>query len=395
MSNQANNMHFLCFDPVNYLQDGNGPRMIHYGGDDTPFVAENCAVYNDDGTVTLKYYAPKAKSLKVRYRLHNYKRSQPEFRKDPKFYSQDYVVEDMTLKDDGYWAITIDPGAGFHSIYFIMDDVPVINTHGPYGYDGFGIRNFVDIPDDPDTELHNVPHGSLTREIYYSSITGRYRCAWVYTPASYGTSDKEYPVVYIQHGGMQDEVCWFQSGKIDMMLDNLIARDEAEEMIVVANNGYVLKDLGNDRVCEGRLDEVIIQECIPYLEGRYRMKKDRRSRAVCGLSMGGGHARRLGLGHPDIFANVGMFSSGECFPIKTEDMDFTDIFSNKDRFNDMMDVVYVTCGDADPRYDKTVEDLKPLQDRGFNIEFKGYQGQHEWNVWRYSAKDFVKKLFHK
>lgn len=393
MQNQANNMHLLSFDPVNYPQDDKGLRMIKYDGNDTPFVAENCAVYNEDGTATLKYYAPKAKQVQLRYRLHNYKFSDPEYRKDPSFYSKDYVVEDMELKDDGYWYITINPGAGFHSIYFIQDGVPVINTHGPYGYDGFSVRNFIDIPDDPDTELHDVPHGSLTREIYFSNVTHRYRCAWVYTPASYQTSGKEYPVVYIQHGGMQDEVCWFQSGKIDMILDNLIAKGEAEEMIVVCNNGYVMVDQGDGTYTEGRLDDVIINECMPYIESRYRVKKDRRSRAVCGLSMGGGHARRLGLAHPDVFANVGMFSSGECFPTKTYDVDFTELFSDKDKFNEYMDVVYVTCGDADPRYDKTVADLKPLQESGLNIEFKGYKGQHEWNVWRYSAKDFIKKLF--
>ena len=74
----------------------------------------------------------------------------------------------MTLEDDGYWHITINPGAGFHSVYFIADGVRVINTRGPYGYDGFDIRNFVDLPDDEDTQLHPVPHGAITREIYWS-----------------------------------------------------------------------------------------------------------------------------------------------------------------------------------------------------------------------------------
>ena len=176
-------------------------------------------------------------------------------------------------------------------------------------------------------------------------------------------------------------------------MDNLIARGEAEEMIIVCNNGYVLKETETGEFQEGRLDHVIINDCMPYIEKKYRIQTDRRKRAAAGLSMGGGHVRRLVFGHPELFANVGIFSSGECFPTVMEDMDFSKLFSDAAQFNESMDVVYITCGEADPRYDRTTADLRPLQDQGFKIEFQGYQGQHEWNVWRYSAKDFVKKLF--
>lgn len=413
-ANQSQNMHLLAFDPVypknesitNYNKEHNEGtgmfkqlkpskymRMIHYGGDDVPFNVVDCADYNDDKTVTLEFFAPNANLVQIRYRLHNYMNSSPEYRKDPKFYSKDYVVEDMKLDDDGYWRITINPGPGYHSIFYIVDGQPAINMQGPYVHDDDGIRNIIDIPDDDDTQLHDVPHGAITREIYYSNVTNKYRCCWVYTPASYAKSNKEYPVLYIQHGGSQNETSWFVSGKLDMILDNLIAKGEAEEMIVVANNGYVFIPNGEKTATEGRLDDVIINECIPFIESRYRVKKDRRSRAAAGLSMGGGHARRLGLKHPDVFANCGIFSSGECFPTKTDDMDLTELLSDAEKFNDYMDIVTIACGDADPRYDQTKEQVSVYIDKGFNIEFKGYKGQHEWNVWRYCAKDFVKKLF--
>ena len=391
-NNQSQNMHLFCFDPI-YPKNEGFMKRVNYGGGGEEFQVESGAVYNENGTVSLSYYNPKALKVEVRYRKHNYKFAKSEYRKDPDFYKNDYVFEPMIKGDDDYWRSIINPGAGFHSIFYYVDGVRTINTQGPYGYDDDGIRNFVDIPDDEDTQIHDVPHGAITREMYKSSETGRYRACWVYTPASYATGNKRYPVLYIQHGGTQDEVCWFQSGKIDMILDNLIAKGEAEEMIVVCNNGYVFKQLENGNFIEGRLDNVIIKDCIPYIDKKYRTIPERRKRAAAGLSMGGGHARRLGFGHPDVFANAGLFSSGECFPIVTEDMDFSDLFSDQKKFNELMDVVYVTCGESDPRYDKTCSDLKPLQQKGFNIEFKGYQGQHEWNVWRYSAKDFVKKLF--
>lgn len=391
-NNQNQNMHLLCFDPF-YPHNVGPMRLIHYGGSDEGFNIESGAVYNTDGSVSLSFWSPKANKVEVRYRLHNYKLSDPSYRAIKDFYKDDYVIEEMTKDEDGYWRKTIRPGAGFHSIFYLVDGVRTINTQGPYGYDADGLRNFVDIPDDEDTQLHDVPHGSITREIYKSDVTGRYRACWVYTPASYAKSNKEYPVLFIQHGGGQDEVCWFQSGKLDMILDNLIAKGQAEEMVVVCNNGYAYEKIENGQFAERRLDKIIIGECLPFIESKYRVIKDRRSRAVAGLSMGGGHARRLGFGHPDVFANVGVFSSGECFPTKTEDMDFSELFSDATKFNEMMDIVFIGCGDADPRYDKTMADLQPLQQRGLNIEFRGYLGQHEWNVWRYCAKDYVKKIF--
>ena len=413
-SNQSQNMHLLCFDPVypknesvtrynEELNQGKGMfkelkptrymKMINYGGSDVPFNIVDGANYNDDKTVTLEYFDPNAKLVQIKYRQHNYMNSSPEYRKDPKFYSKDYVVQDMNLDEDGYWRKTINPGPGYHSVFYIVDGQQVINLQGPYMHDDDGIRNIVDIPDDTDTQLHDVDHGSLTREIYYSDVTKKYRCCWVYTPASYAVSDKEYPVLFIQHGGTQNETSWFAAGKLDMILDNLIARGEAEEMIVVANNGYVFIPNTDTTATEGRLEDVIIKDCLPHIEKRYRVKKDRRSRAVAGLSMGGGHARRLGLGNPDVFANCGMFSSGECFPTKTDDRDFSELLSDAEKFNTYMDVVTVACGDADPRYDRTKQQVEEYINKGFNIEFKGYKGQHEWNVWRYCAKDFVKKIF--
>lgn len=412
-ANQTQNQHLLAFDPVypknlsvtNYREEESNSnfsklkptrymRMIHYGGCDEPFEVVDGVTYQPDGSAIVEFFAPNAKLVQVKYRLHNYLQSSPKYRQDPKFYSKDYTVEDMVLDNDGYWRKAIHPGRGYHSIFFIVDGHPTINMQCPYMHDDDGIRNIVDIPDDEDTQLHDVAHGSITREIYFSKITGRYRCCWVYTPASYHTSNKEYPTLYIQHGGSQNETSWFAAGKLDMILDNLIAKGEAEEMVVVCNNGYVFADPENSGVAkEGRLDDVIIQECIPHIESRYRVKKDRRQRAAAGLSMGGGHARRLGLGHPDVFANCGMFSSGECFPTVTEDADFSELLSDAQKFNEYMDVITVACGDADPRYDQTYQQVSEYINKGFHIEFVGYKGQHEWNVWRYCAKDFVKKIF--
>ncbi len=404
--NQSQNMNFFSFDPIYQRKDlsPNAPKPIIYAPDDeaagltTKYPIEAGAMYNEDGTVTLNYFAPKAENVSVRYRHHNYKNSKPEYRQDPDFYAKkDYYIEPMTKLEDGYWTITINPGVGYHSVYFIVDGVTIVSTQNPFIYDGWGIRNFIDIPDDPDTQLQEgVAHGSLVREIYKSEITGRFRCCWVYLPASYFTNpEKRYPVLYIQHGGGQDETSWFQGGKIDMILDNLIARGEAEEMMVVANTGDVFIEGEDGLFHNGQLQEIIAKECIPHIDGKYRTIADRKHRAVCGLSMGGGHSRRIAFCHPELFANVGLFSSGERFPTTAADYDFGPLLNDVEKFNELFDVAFVTCGDADLRYDETEAQVNEYIAKGLKLQFKGYQGQHEWNVWRYCAKDFVQMIFKK
>ncbi|MBR2808669.1 MAG: hypothetical protein IKE33_00345 [Erysipelotrichaceae bacterium] len=390
-TNQAQNMNLLCFDMIGAKNVTPGKINLYAKGVDLQKDLE--PIYHEDGSVTLFLVNPKASKVELRYRKHNFKYSDPEYRKDPQFYSKDYVIEPMTKNEEGVWEITVKPGPGFHSVYFLVDGVTTINFRCPYDYDGSGIRNYVDLPDDEDTQLLNVPHGSVTREIFWCKQTERFRVCWVYTPASYAKSDKEYPVVFIHHGGGQDETSWFYPGKTDLILDNLIAKGEAEEMIVVANCGYLYRDNGDGTVTQMKHDEMIVEDCLPMIEEKYRVKKDRHYRAACGLSMGGGHTRRVVFGHTDLFANVGIFSSGELFPTVVEDTDFHGVFDSAEKFNSLMDVCFITCGDADPRYDETYRQVSELQEKGYNIEYKGYQGQHEWNVWRYCFKDFAKKIF--
>ena len=179
--NQSQNMHLLCFDPLYYPKENGAMRRIRYGGGEEKLKMESGVMYNEDGSATLTLIQPQATRVEVRYRRHNYKLARPEFRHDPQFYAKDYVMEPMTKIDDKTWQITIHPGPGYHSIYFYVDGVKTINTQGPYGYDSDDIRNFIDIPDDPDTQLQNVPHGAISHNGSLSCLLGVYAgflCFW-------------------------------------------------------------------------------------------------------------------------------------------------------------------------------------------------------------------------
>jgi enterochelin esterase family protein len=130
---------------------------------------------------------------------------------------------------------------------------------------------------------------------------------FVYTPAGYEqNTDKRYPVLYLQHGGGEDESGWIYQGFADIILDNLIAEGKAEPMIIVMNNGYAAVP-GSDDSFSG-FESMMIRDVIPLVDSRYRTINDRGSRAVAGLSWGAKQAYDLGLGNTNLFSYVGGFS---------------------------------------------------------------------------------------
>src|SRR5690606_33902432 len=106
----------------------------------------------------------------------------------------------------------------------------------PIWYGCFYVINFFEKPDE-DSDfflLHDVPHGDIRMELYKSSVTGRIKAAWVYTPPGYDQNvDKRYPVLYIQHGVGENETGWIWHGKLNYITDNLLAEGKMEEMIIV------------------------------------------------------------------------------------------------------------------------------------------------------------------
>lgn len=392
MEHEYRNMHILCFDPMYKKQTGDFQGVVYEGSQKAIEIVEGVKK-TKKGSALLSYYHPDAKKVEVAYCTTNGENRIPM--QEHKDCSIQYQRLPMIKGEDDYWRLEIHPGVGYHDIFYFVDGVKTIHTQAPYGYDGDSLYNFIDLTEDEDFLLQDVPHGRISRELYTSSVTKRIRSCWVYTPPEYFTSQESYPILYVQHGGGEDEICWFQSGKIDIMMDNLIAQGRVKPMIIVANNGYAMKKIDEHHIMECRLDEVIINDCMPHIERSYRVKKDRKYHAAAGLSMGGGHVRRLVFAHPDCFANVGIFSSFEGFPTTVDGYDFSKVMGNEKVFNQTMDTVLITCGDGDPRIFKTRQNVEDLQDAGFHIDFASFPGHHEWNVWRASMKAFVEKLFHK
>ncbi len=381
---QTYNSSLLCFDPVFRKLEPHPPMMgdPRKGMLPTGDFAEEPGVRGmENGGASFSVFLPKAKEVTLEI---DYMPGKTVFEKG----------------EDGYFRAQVpDVGEGFHYLRMTVDGTPFLHPLLPIAFGYAGAVNYIDLPSkDTDTLLQDVPHGRLSRELYRSEINGRMRACWVYTPPAYDACpERRYPVLYIQHGGGEDETDWFFSGKLNYILDNLIARGECEEMIVVANHGNAYREIGPGFFAEADASEILLRECVPFIDKTYRTLPDAAHRAVAGLSMGGGQARHLAHGHPEVFRNVGVFSSGQGFMVRGNsqnvEFDYSDLFSTPEHYNSVMDVTFVACGEKDMRSEYTAPQVEELAQKGYNVVYRAYPGDHEWNVWRAAAKDFVRMIF--
>jgi enterochelin esterase-like enzyme len=220
----------------------------------------------------------------------------------------------------------------------------------------------------------------------------------VYTPPGYDADiKKRYPVLYLQHGAGEDETGWSKQGHANFILDNLLAEGKAKPMIVVMEKGYAARPgaptgPGNPSAFE----DVVLKDLIPMIDATFRTIPQRESRAIAGLSMGGGQAMQIGLTHPDTFSAVGAFSgAGRVADVKTA---YGGVFADPAAFDKKVSLLYLHAGTVslDERIHASAENLaKTLQEAGVkNVVFRDAKGfAHEWQTWRYALHDFAPRLF--
>ncbi|MGH9629682.1 MAG: alpha/beta hydrolase-fold protein, partial [Bryobacteraceae bacterium] len=185
--------------------------------------------------------------------------------------------------------------------------------------------------------------GGMNGNIPYEMARGDDGIWEVYTPPDYDARQTaRYPVLYLQHGAGENETSWTWQGKANLILDNLIAAGRAMPMIVVMDSGYAVHDgrtVGSGERGNEAFEEVVLRDLIPLIDGAYRTRADRRSRAIAGLSMGGGQALRIGLGNLDKFASIGSFSGS------TRGFDpMAGALADTKAANRKLDLLWIGCG---------------------------------------------------
>ncbi len=312
---------------------------------------------------------------------------------------------DMEKGADDVWTVRTEPiEPGFHYYFLLIDDVPVADPASQSFFGTGKMTSGIDIPDkDLDFySIKDVPHGAMSSRYYYSNVTENWRRLYVYTPPGYDqNSEQKYPVVYLQHGGGEDETGWVRQGKTDLILDNLIAESKAKPMIVVIANGNVRSGMGgySSQGMTSFTNEMI-HNIIPFVDGNYRTLADVKNRAICGLSMGGGQSFYVGLENPDVFSAVGIFSSGIFGGIRNPsgstfdaEKEIPGLLTRSDEFNQKLALFYISCGEADMRIEHTKRAVETMKESGLKVEFNSFPGDHEWQVWRKSFHDFASRVF--
>lgn len=296
--------------------------------------------------------------------------------------------------DSDWWSVVVDAiPSGFHYYWLVVNGVNTVDANAPVGYGGFRAVNFFEMPEN-DFELYRlrqVPHGTVHLNYFKSDVTGRTKLCYVYTPAGYDDSGKEYPVLYLQHGGGEDENGWIWQGKMCNIADNLLAEGKIEPMIIVMNTGYAFPESGEWHPALTAFTEEMPGCCVDFIDKTYRTKKARHNRAMAGLSMGGMMTQHVVFAHPELFANAGIFSGG--LPIEGPEGDFSGILLNKEKFAETFDVLFASCGEQEGMFSHIKESAQRITESGNKVFTFFTEGGHEWKVWRRSLAEFLPKLF--
>ena len=339
---------------------------------------------HSDNRVTFRFRAPNAKEVAL---------------------SLEGASKDVAMQKDeqGLWTVTTEPlEPDYYGYAFVADGVHLIdpsnslmkpnllNTTSQVHVPGPGLP----------WEVGDVPHGEVHHHFYKSMVVGDQRDFYVYTPPGYDARGKQtYPVLYLLHGFSDDASGWTAVGRANVILDNLIAQGKTKPMIVVMPLGYGAPEIlrggfGAFRNTElrdrnfAKFSDALLSEVLPRVESNYLVNKDRNSRAIAGLSMGGSESLLTGLNNLDKFAWVGAFSSGG---IPEEfDKDFAGLDA---KANERLKVLWIACG-VDDRLIELNRKLRSwLDTRGIKKVDVETQGMHTWMVWRRNLIVFTGLLF--
>lgn len=310
---------------------------------------------------------------------------------------------DMLKDTGGYWQVTTDSiGEGFHYYSLIIDGVALADPASETFYGMGRMASGIEIPfaNGDYYALKDVPHGDIRIKDYFSPVTRSWRQMYIYTPPGYDeNTSAKYPVLYILHGGGEDERGWAAQGKTNLILDNLIAEGKAKPMIIVMPDANIGMGGFNANGIEGSMkmfESEMKQSVIPFVEKNYRAKTDAGSRALAGLSMGGLHTLYTGINNTDVFSYLGVFSSGWIVPMmdKTADAQYAFMKDNADKINSNLKAFWISeGGPEDIAYKNGQIMLGKLDELKIKHTYYEYPGGHTWPVWRNALYHFAPLLF--
>ncbi len=330
----------------------------------------------DDGRVFFRIKAPNAREVAI---------------------DQFGAIFPLERASDEMWEGAVDLGRGFKYFFLKIDGADVLCPYLPIGYGCCRPMNFVDVPVPGETDwdaLDGIPHGAVTRRYYPSKASGKLEVCLVYTPPAYDPN-KQYPVLYLQHGYGENEVGWVYQGHVGRIADRLLHDGEMTEMIIVMGNGMARSagEGANIGKAFSLFPQILLTDLIPFIEESYPVLTDKWHRAMAGLSMGSFQTSIVTLTHPELFGYAGLFSGFLRSPREESDNAHLALLDNPLAFDDAFRVFYRAMGTEDQFFDHFEADDALLADKGLPITRRTFPGGHDWSVWRRCVHDFLPMLF--
>lgn len=373
----------------------------------------NSPIINADGSVTFKLFAPKAIKVEITGDFL------PKIIKDG---DESEGIAELHEKDNGVWTYTSKPlSAELYSYKFKVNGMDYLDPANIYiNRDIATYTNIFIVTKDRGDKgnlysVNEVPHGNVSKIWYESPTLKMHRRMTVYTPAGYDKG-KKYPVLYLLHGAGGDEDAWTTLGRAAQIMDNLIACGKAKPMIVVMPNGnldyqaapgawskgmYKPMFKGDGATKEIASMDESFPDIINYIEKNYHILKGKSNRAICGLSMGGGHSFAISKRYPNMFDYVGLFSAA--LFMKGNDPQSSDIQEmQKDKqfniqlakqFNARPRLYFIGIGNTDFLYKTNADYRKYLDIHSYKYEYMETDGGHIWRNWRIYLTHYAQEIF--
>lgn len=379
----TNAFDLLHFDAAGYRELGKryANKMLQLLGYDVPAPNRRDEVFHPhiihpDGRITFNYNAPRASKVELSGQFME--RNIP-----------------MVRNSRGIWSATVKPEkADIYPYNFVVDGV---SANAQNNMEIFPNENFkaslLEIPD-PDAlyTVNDVPHGKVQYMTYKSDVMGEYRPLVVYTPAEYEKGNKKYPVFYLVSGTTDTEETWFKVGKVNVILDNLIAQGKAVPMIVVMPYGNVYPTTPAPTTLESakmyqKFEEELTQCVMPFVEKNFRTKNNRESRAIAGFSRGGGQSLFSVYSNFDKFSWLASYSAY----LTPQIMDV--YFPNLQNDIRQLDLMWFGVGTSDFLYQNVLDHQAYFDQKGVSYEKMFTEGGHTWMNARTYLAETLQKFF--
>jgi enterochelin esterase family protein len=318
--------------------------------------------------------------------------------------------EKLTKDDSGLWSLTVGPlTPDYYSYSLTVDGVKTLDPRNPTVKQGVSsLDNMVFIPGEESKFEDNqpVPHGQIHQVWYRSGTLDAQRRMHVYTPPGYESGNDKYPVLYLLHGAGDEDSGWSTIGRAGFILDNLIAGQKAQPMLIVMPNGSLPRPTNLTGATPGtppspeamavfqdRFTNELMKEVIPTVEKTFRVATDREHRAIAGLSMGGGQTLRVAVTHPDQFAYVAVWSAGIGQNAGDWEQRNEAFLSKADQVNRDVKLFSISVGDQDRAAIGSRALSEVLNKHNIKNELHVSGGGHTWINWRHYLNDLAPLLF--